>query len=382
MKIGIVTTTYPRFYGDGAGIFTFGLVQKLRELAYDVSVVAPEVWENISGKPLDDVVRVQFKPRFARKIAYGDGIAENIRKNPLLFLGLPGFIRSIQRAVQENLSGCDIIDANFTGAGIAVARARRKGQPIVYTAHGSDVHLMEKSAIYRRIFLGTLANYDAVVVVAKYLADKLAEYGFTKEAYLIPNGIPDRAFEFAPQWRDHPTALFVGRMIELKRPTILLEAWKTVTRRVTKAKLIFIGSGNLLGHMRKLAEQMKIQDSVEFLGRVPAERVWEEMSKGWLTILPSKREGFPGVLVESLATGTPFLSSPAGAAPDIAKATGGGIIITEPLTPENLAEAIISAFSDKAKIQEMGLRAKERARELYCWEIVARKRIRLYENLL
>lgn len=381
MKIGIVTTTYPRFYGDGAGLFTFGLAEKLKTLGHKVTIVAPEVYGDVPVEPLNDVIRVKFKPRFAREIAYGDGIVENLKKKPFLILGMPGFIKSIWRTVRENLSDCDVIDANFTAAGIAVAKAKLQNQPIVYTAHGSDIHLMEKFSLYRKIFLKTLSRYDAVVVVAKYLANKLAEYGFSGETYIIPNGIPERAFEYAPRWRDEPTAMFVGRLIKLKRPLVLLKAWQIVTKKIPDARLIFIGSGSLLEPARNLAKQLKIQNSVEFTGRLPAEKVWAEMSKGWLTILPSRREGFPGVLVESLATGTPFLTSQSGAGPDIAEQTGGGIIIPEPLTHNKLAEAIVSALSNRSKIQEMGAKAREKAKALYCWDVVARKKVQVYQSL-
>ena len=201
MKIGIVTTSYPRFTGDRAGLFTAQLVESLKAQDHQVLVVAPEADE---AKAQDGVFRASFGWRFSRKIAYGAGIVENVKKNPLLLLGIPGFVRGIARAVSGHLAGCEVIDASFTAAGAAVARARRPEQAVVYTGHGTDIHLLDRSFWYRRYFRGLLAGYDAVTVVSPTLAHKLKAHGCREDAAVIPNGVDPGAFDSASGWRDAP----------------------------------------------------------------------------------------------------------------------------------------------------------------------------------
>ena len=74
MKIGIVTTSYPRFGGDRAGLFTAQLVESLKKLGHQVSVVAPE---SAGAQEQDGVFLARFGSRLSKKIAYGAGIVEN-----------------------------------------------------------------------------------------------------------------------------------------------------------------------------------------------------------------------------------------------------------------------------------------------------------------
>lgn len=375
MKIGIVTTSYPRFGGDRAGLFSAQLVESYQKLGHQVLVVAPEA-QGAEKQP--GVFLARFDSRLSKKIAYGAGIVENLKKNPLLLLGVSGFIRGLARAVSEHLSGCEVIDASFTAAGSAVARARRPGQAIVYTGHGTDIHLLDRSRLYRWYFKRLLAGYDAVTAVSTSLAQKLKQHGCAREVAVVPNGVGGQAFESAGEWRDTPAVIFASRFIDLKRPGLLLEAWADVAGALPAARLILFGDGPALSGVRSLAGRLGLQGSVDFRREAPPEQVWKEMGQGWLTVLPSMREGFPPVLLESLAAGTPFLASPAGAAPEIAQKTGGGRLLPEPLTAERLSEMIVSALKDRDGLRQMGKAGREKVLQLYSWESIARQKAALY----
>jgi len=377
VKIGIVTTSYPRFGGDRAGLFTAQLAEALEDLGHRVLVVAPEA---AGAEKQTGVFRARFPSRLSGGIAYGAGIVENLKKNPLLFLGVFGFIRGLARAVSGHLSGCEVIDASFTAAGAAVARARRPKQAIIYTGHGTDIHLLDRSRLYAWYFKRLLGRYDAVTVVSKTLAEKLSEHGCLVDAAVIPNGVSRKALESAGDWRDTPTVIFASRFIEQKRPGLLLEAWAGVVAEVPKARLILFGDGPALSPTRSLAGTLGLHGAVDFRGETPPEQVWREMGRGWLTVLPSEREGFPPVLLESLAAGTPFLASPAGAAPEIVQKTGGGRLLPEPLTAERLSEMIIPALKDKEGLRQMGEAGRGKVLELYSWEGIARQKAELYSR--
>jgi glycosyltransferase involved in cell wall biosynthesis len=343
-----------------------------------VLVVAPEAGAEV--EPQEGVFRARFSSGLSKKIAYGAGIVENLRKNPLLFLGISGFVRCIERTVSARLAGCEVIDASFTAAGMAVVKARRSKQAIVYTGHGTDIHLLDRSRLYRWYFKRLLSRYDAVTVVSTALAGKLEEHGCNADPVVIPNGVGEETFRFASAWRDTPAVVFASRFIELKRPRLLLEAWARVVGDIPEAKLILFGDGPALSETRTMAGKLKLGSVIDFRGEVPPEQVWKEMGRGWLTVLPSLREGFPPVLLESLAAGTPFLSSPVGAAPEIAKRTGGGRMLPEPLTAARLSKMIVSALWDRAGLLQMGKAGREKTRELYLWENIARQRAALYSD--
>lgn len=380
MRVGIVTTTYPRYKGDPAGVFISDLADALRELGHVVRVVAPEPWDSQDVTRSEDLVRVPIQPRFAGRIAYGSGIVENLKRSPLLVLGIPGFIRSMEEATRRWLGQCEVIDACFTAAGIAVARARHSSQAIVYTGHGSDIHLLDKSRLYQTYFRRLLSRYDRVSVVSSYLAGKLRAYRCCDDPLVIGNGVSTAVQEYAGDWRTLPTVIYASRLIRSKRPMLLITAWAEVVKRIPEAKLIVFGRGPLDHPLRRLGDSLGLKDCIEFRGHTPLERVWQEMGRGWLTVLPSLGEGFNLGLVESLAVGTPFLSSPVGAGPEIAEQTGGGRILPEPLSSKVLADSIISMLSDREGTRVMGARGRQTVMELYSWKSVAARKAELYAS--
>jgi glycosyltransferase involved in cell wall biosynthesis len=382
LKIGFVTTTYPRYEGDSAGVFLANQVESLRKLGHDVKVIAPECDGDTCGELQAGVIRVKFRPRAARKITYGSGIWPNLRKNPLLFFAMPGFLKSFERTIQREFGDRDIIEALFTAAGKALIKARRPGQAIVYAGHGSDIHLLESSAYYRRYFYNMIRKYDAVIVVSRHLASNVTSHFADISPIEVPNAVPDEAFKYERPWRDEPAAIYASRLIALKRIDMLVTGWASVVSHFPTAKLIVFGDGPLLQKCKSICRDKRIENNVEFRGLVSQKELWEEIAQGWLTVLPSMKEGFGMPLVESLACGCPFLSAPCGAAPEIAKETGGGIIIDEPLTPEKIAKSIIEIFKNKESLEKMKKNGRNEVLMIYSSREIALKKIGIYEMAL
>jgi glycosyltransferase involved in cell wall biosynthesis len=97
-------------------------------------------------------------------------------------------------------------------------------------------------------------------------------------------------------------ALYVGRLTAEKGVRTLVQAWESVGALPLK----IVGDGELRADLEARARGLPI----EFLGRMSATQVLEIMRAAALIIIPSEcYEGFPRVLVEALATGTPVLAS-------------------------------------------------------------------------
>jgi glycosyltransferase involved in cell wall biosynthesis len=378
LKIGFVTTSYPRYKGDAAGSFIADQVLALRDLGHDVKIIAPEC----DGENNKDVIRVDFKPRLARKIAYGNGIWPNLKKNPFLFFAIPGFMKSLERTIREEFADREVVEGVFTAAGKALANARRPGQAIVYAGHGSDIHLLGTSAIYRKQFQRMITSFDGVTVVSQYLANKITSFFPNINLVVIPNGVSDELFNFRNEWLSVPTAIYSSRFIPLKRTDMLVSSWAKVVKEISNAKLLLFGDGPLLPKCKEIVKQKCLENNVIFKGNVPQNELWTEIGNGWVTILISEEEGFGLGLIESLACGCPFISSPCGAAPEIAEKTSGGVIIDEPLSVEKLAETIILAFSNKDTLTDMGMLGGEKVSEYYSWKNTAEMKLEFYRKTI
>ena len=117
MKVCVLTTSYPRYPGDMAGTFVAAGVEHLREAGVEVRVVSPAAFRHFG-------------------IAYGDGIANNLRARPWLVLLLPLFLLSFARAARRASHGADVVHAHWlpsAAAGLAT------GKPLVVQAWGSTL---------------------------------------------------------------------------------------------------------------------------------------------------------------------------------------------------------------------------------------------------
>ncbi|MFD1613942.1 glycosyltransferase [Gelatiniphilus marinus] len=105
------------------------------------------------------------------------------------------------------------------------------------------------------------------------------------------------------------TILFIGRLSVQKSPWHLINAFNLLQEKGIDANLIFIGDGNssITNHIKSLASNYGILDSIHFLGR--KNNPFKYLQRANVLALSSHYEGTPNVIVESIAVGTPVVSS-------------------------------------------------------------------------
>jgi glycosyltransferase involved in cell wall biosynthesis len=132
-----------------------------------------------------------------------------------------------------------------------------------------------------------------------------------------------------------PTLLAVGNLVALKRHRLMIEALS----QLPGAELVIVGDGFERGAIEKRARERHVADRVRLLGRLPQDRLPDIYSAADLLLLVSTHEGWPNVLLESLACGTPVIVSDIGGIADIVAAPEAGRILMD-MTPSRLADAV------------------------------------------
>lgn len=144
--------------------------------------------------------------------------------------------------------------------------------------------------------------------------------------------------------KDDPYILFVGIFSPRKNIPLLLNAFSIASRKHKKIRLKLVGKTNgFLDKYKSCCDNLKIKGKVDFIGEV--EDNFQFFANALVTVLPSKEEGFGMVLAESLACGTPVISTKCGGPEEIIKDGKNGILVEEDANA--LANAIDKVVDNK-----------------------------------
>lgn len=137
-----------------------------------------------------------------------------------------------------------------------------------------------------------------------------------KKILVVPNEIDLSRFTPKKQINRIPQILFVHRMSERKGAHYLVPIAEKVLKKA-KAQFVIAGDGPYLPALQAQIKKKKLGRWVKTLGSVPNKEVMKLYSQSDIFLMPSDEEGFPRVLLESMATGTPFVASDVGGVRDI-----------------------------------------------------------------
>ncbi len=143
--------------------------------------------------------------------------------------------------------------------------------------------------------------------------------------------------------------LYVGRFEPLKGIDRLLEAM-TYFKKHQHFRLMIIGGDGRHApesqKLRTLSRKLGIQNAVTFVGRIPQTNLPPYYSAADVVVVPSHYESFGLVGLESLACGTPVVSTEVGALPSILRPGENGLVVADS-HPRALAEGIEGVIAER-----------------------------------
>jgi glycosyltransferase involved in cell wall biosynthesis len=313
---------------------------------------------------------------------------------PVVFLkGKSTFakIYSYQLASYCLQNGINIVNSHFQVGTLAAMWASKLGYngKIARTAHidkewGDGAFAWLLRQVFTKFFFPL--KTDLQVGVSLNIVNAINGYPGTKmskrKAVVIYNGILHNWFEPAPgkKYPSNPrkTIGAIGLLIERKGYQYLVAALPKVLEKYPESELIIAGEGDFRPVLERQIRELGLQNKVRLLGRQADIRYWLEQMD--LFVLPSLIEGFPTVIIESMARGVPVVASDIPGNDELILDRETGWLVRARSSDE-LADTILRAFADPLLYEKVSAQAFERAQELTI-ENAAKEYAALYEQLI
>jgi teichuronic acid biosynthesis glycosyltransferase TuaC len=297
----------------------------------------------------------------------------------------PGFmVRACRRAFREIVARekIDLIDAHyFYPDGVAAARlAAEIGIPCVITGRGTDLNVFPDFPGPRRMIVDAARSASACITVSGALRRRLIEIGGPADRIVtLRNGVD--AELFYPEDREAarrrigvsgPCLVSVGNIVPEKGQGLIVEALPSLP----DATLVLVGDGAGAAAVKERAAALGVADRVVFSGRVPQSDLRHYFSAADVSVLASAREGWPNVLLESMACGTPVVATDVGGVREIVTAPEAGVVVEE-RSATALAVAITRVLGNPPERA-----ATRKYAEGFGWEATSRGQIDLFRKVL
>lgn len=342
LKVLTFSSLFPSEARPRHGIFVETRLRHLIEdCAVDARVVAPVPWFPWRHAAFGQFAAFARTPRHARRES---GLEVHHPRYAMVpRFGVAFQAESMARGAAADVDALgalgwhpDLVDAHYLYPdGVAAARiAQRLGVPLLLTARGTDVNVLARMPGPGRKIRWAADRAAFVIAVSEPLRQGLLALGVDpQKVVVLRNGVDLAMFrrEEPASARARfdlpagPTALCVGNLVPEKGFSLAIQALV----HLPSLRLLIIGEGPQRQELEALARGFGVFERVRFLGNMPQAQLRLAYSSADVLLLTSTREGWPNVVLEAMACGTPVVSVDVGAVRSMLDDPKVGRIVTE-----------------------------------------------------
>jgi len=262
------------------------------------------------------------------------------------------------------------------------------GRKIIYQLHGGEVaaEFFQHNALIALAKKWLLSIPDAVVLLST--TEQRAAKGFChfRRLEVIPNAIDMEQYatigpkSFA---KEKLKLGYIGRLVDTKGIIEGITAMDILRRKgVNNLTFLIAGAGPYETSLRDKVRELRLEDRVSFLGTVYGTQklaFWREVD---ISIFPTYfKEGLPYTVLESLAAGTPLVTTQNAGITDAVLDGVHGVFVREK-DAAAIANAVQELNSDRPRLEEMSKACTQRAQEYYDIQRLAEQFGDLYRDIL
>lgn len=394
----MVTTSFPRFPGDGVGSFIAPIAMGVAARGHEVHLVAP--WHPaITRRPVEDGVHYHFY-RYAPTdrlavFGYGSGLKADTALRgaawavaPLAMLG--GWWKARRVASRHRatvMHGHWVIPSGF------LAALARPSLPLVVSLHGSDVFVAERSALARRAARAAFNRAGWVTACSDDLRDRAIALGAAASRIeTVPYGVDTTRFAPDAEARaavrhelgigHAPLVVTAGRLVRKKGFEYLIEATAHL-HDLTGLCVAIAGDGDLREELEGKAA--RAGGRVRLLGNQSQDQIARLCAAADVIAVPSVHDeagnvdGLPNFALEALASGTPVVATRVGGLPQAIEDHVTGRLVAEQ-DAAALAAAIRQLLAHPDEARRLGAAARRHVASEFGWDEVAARFEAAYER--
>ena len=437
MKVLVIGSVYPRFQEDAEVPWLRTSIAHLKKAGVEIQVLAP-AYKGLKSHDIDGthVNRFRYAPANWEILTHEEGAPSKMASKPWLqLLAIPyiinGFIQCLRICRKWKP---DVIHAHwpFPHAYIALGAAKLFRIPLILNFHGAELLLIRKKKWVKPLLKFAIGQAQAIFANSSFTAGKIkalrnvnvewSPYGTTLETrdYNCTRRESQDPVTITPHAVNGKfKILFVGRHIERKGITYLIEAAKYLP--ADKFEIRIVGVGDLTEQLKKQAEELderrKTKDergssassptlchpeqnvveskdpanfepaNIIFTGKLSPEDLANEYRTANVFTLPAivdskgDTEGLGVVLIEAMELGLPIVASNVGGIPDVVIDGESGILVPEK-DPDALADAFKRLAADPSLTERLLAGARKRISECFTWGGIIERQIAVYNKVI
>jgi glycosyltransferase involved in cell wall biosynthesis len=315
-------------------------------------------------------------------------------------------------------AGLEVIEIPMRGemdvlAASRIARHMRRERYDVLHMHTSHAHGLAilvsalvrgvQRVVHRRVDFSIFRNrlklsrfkyrlgVDRYVAISLAVKSVLVEDGIPAERIsVVPSGVdPDRlervpvdraamrrALGLQPEW---PVVGCVAHFAWHKAQEYLVRAVPRLCEQIPEVRVLLVGDGERRALLEAEIAQLGVGDRVILTGfRRDAPAVLQALD---VLAMPSVKEGLNTTLLDAQCLGLPVVASRVGGIPEAVKEGEGGLLVP-PRQPAALADALADLLNDPARRLELGIRGRQRVREVFSVDRMVEGNLAVYHDLL
>ncbi|WP_317575279.1 glycosyltransferase [Segatella copri] len=266
--------------------------------------------------------------------------------------------------------------------------AQKRNIKVVLTPHGMLEPWIIKRHYWTRKLLALLLyqkaaiqNADCLQATAESEKENLLKLGYNSNIKIVKLGIDAESITMKTSWKKSNQLLFLSRVHVKKGINYLIEAVDILREDLQRYKILVAGEGDA-DYIASLKQQIMdkgLQDIIQLIGGVYGDKKWELFQTSDFFVLPTNSENFGLAIAESLASGTPVITTVGTPWNDLNSSNAGAWIEigTQPLV-ETLRRFL--SLSDE-ELETMGKNGRKLIETKYSAMVMAEEMMEIYQSI-